>query len=204
MTQPSPSSLPSENVQRGVIFALIVLPVGVVAWDILWSFGFVASIVAFGVAYLAVRLYRFGSGGRITRTGAIAIAIITIGTLVIAFISGYAVNIVGLYSTQFGTSIPESLVAPRFWSIVFASMTTGQALIGLLLAAVFGALGCFGILRSAFRQTRVQPQADAAPSGYTLPSATDPSVPPPPAPPSGVVLNGEVLPPTTDEPRDKK
>jgi hypothetical protein len=42
--------LPSENVQRGVIFALIALPVGVVAWDILWSFGFVASIVAFGVA----------------------------------------------------------------------------------------------------------------------------------------------------------
>ena len=213
MTQPSPSSLPSENVQRGVIFALLVLPVGVIAWDILWGVGFVASIVAFGVAYLAVRLYRFGSGGRVTRSGAIAIAAITIGTLVIAFISGFAVSIVGLYSQQFGTSIPESLVAPRFWSIVFSSMTTGQALISLLLAAAFGALGCFGILRSAFRQTAPQAMAgtmaDSLPTAadsLTIPSPTNPAGTPPVPPAAssqGVVLNGEPVAPT-DEPRDKK
>jgi hypothetical protein len=209
MTQPSPSSAPSENVQRGVVFALLALPVGVIAWDILWTFGFVASIVAFGVAYLAVRLYRFGSGGRVTRSGAIAIAVITIGTLIIAYISGYAVQIVGLYSNQFGTSIPESLLAPRFWSIVFASMTTGSALIQLLLAAVFGALGCFGILRNAFTQTRVQPTMD----GMTTPAVPNPnpqygenaapSVPTPPAPQPGLILNGEPIPPA-DEPHDKK
>ncbi|MEO6116169.1 MAG: hypothetical protein ABIP33_07275 [Pseudolysinimonas sp.] len=198
MTLPSPSSLPSENVQRGVIFALLVLPLGVVAWDILWTVGFVASIVAFGVAYFAVRLYRFGSGGRVTRNGAIAIAAITIGTLIIAFISGFAVQIVGLYSQEFGTSIPESLLAPRFWSIVFASMTSGSALISLLLAVVFGALGCFGILRQAFVQTRVQPTMDA------MPATADPSVPAPPAAPQGMVLNGEPIPPAPDEPRDKK
>jgi hypothetical protein len=192
--------LPSENVQRGVIFALIALPAGVVAWDILWSFGFVASIVAFGVAYLAVRLYRFGSGGRVSRTGAIAVAVITIGTLIIAFISGFAVDVVGLYTQQFGTSIPEALVAPRFWSIVFSAMTSPQALPTLLLAALFGALGCFGTLRSAFLQTRVQPSATAG-------QIADPSVPAPPAAPSGMVLNGEPVPPTVDEPgepRDKK
>lgn len=209
MTQPSPSSAPSENVQRGVVFALVALPVGVVAWDILWSLHFVASIVAFGVAYLAVRLYRFGSGGRVTRSGAIAIAVITIGTLIIAYISGYAVQIVGLYSNQFGTSIPESLLAPRFWSIVFASMTTGSALIQLLLAAVFGALGCFGILRNAFMQTRVQLTMDAT----TTPAVPNPnpqygenaapSVPAPPAPQPGLILNGEPIPPA-DEPHDKK
>ncbi|HEY4153740.1 MAG TPA: hypothetical protein VGM38_10515 [Pseudolysinimonas sp.] len=198
MTQPSPSSLPSENVQRGVIFALIALPAGVIAWDILWTFGFIASIVSFGIAYLAARLYRFGSGGRVSRSGAIAIAVITIGTLIIAFISGFAVQIVGLYSQQFGTSIPESLVAPRFWSIVFASMTSGSAILPILLALVFGALGCFSILSTAFRQTRVvQPTMDAAPT------AADPSVPQPPAAPQGLILNGEPIPPT-DEPLDKK
>ena len=66
----------------------------------------------------------------------------------------------------------------------------------LLLAAAFGALGCFGILRGAFRQATVQPAAGAVPTA-------DPSVPLPPAPSPGVVLNGEVVPPT-DEPRDKK
>jgi len=173
MTQTSPSSLPSENVQRGVIFALIALPLGVIAWDILWGFGFVASIVSFGVAYLAARLYRFGSGGRVTRPGAIAIAAITIGTLIIAFISGFAVDLVGEYSRITGASIPESLVSPRFWSIVFAAMAAPRSLISLLLAAAFGALGCFGILRGAFRQSAAQP-----------------------APAPGMILNGEPAAPT--------
>lgn len=222
MTQPSPSSLPSENVQRGVIFAMLALPVGVLAWDILWGVGFVASIVAFGVAYLAVRLYRFGSGGRISRNGAIAIAAITIGTLVIAFISGFAVEFVGQYSRISGASIPESLVSSQFWGIVFTAMTSSQALISLLLAAAFGALGCFSILRGAFRQTRVQPTSGAMPmtgdpnSPYgqnaepslMIPTPTNPAsapaVPAPPAPSPGVVLNGEPVPPTPDEPHGAK
>ena len=210
MTQPSPSSLPSENVQRGVIFALLALPAGVIAWDILWNFGFVASIVSFGIAYIAARLYRFGSGGRVSRTGAIAIAVITIGTLIIAFISGFAVQIVGLYSNEFGTSIPESLLAPRFWSIVFASMTTGQALISLLLAAVFGALGCFGILRNAFLQTRAPLQVMGTTAAPAVPDPNPqygenatPSVPAPPAPQQGLILNGEPVNPA-DDPQDKK
>jgi len=193
MTLPSSSSPPAENLQRGVIFALIALPAGVIVWYILWGFGFIASIVAFGVAYLAVRLYRFGSGGRVSRNGAIAVAIITIGTLIIAVISGFAVKIVGLYAEQFGTSVPEALVAPRFWNIVFAAMTSPAALPTLLFAVLFGALGCFGTLRAAFLQTRTQPTAEAAPA------VPDPAVPAPPAAPSGMVLNGEPVPPTPDE-----
>jgi len=197
MTHPSPSSLPPENVQRGVIFALLALPAGVIAWDLLWSIGFIASIVAFGVAYLAARLYRWGSGGRVTRSGAIAIAVITIGTLIIAFISGFAVDVVGEYSRITGASITESLLSSRFWSIVFTSMTAPQSLISLLLAAAFGALGCFSILRNAFRQTTVAPTADGGQPTYTLPAdsaapepaTTDPSVPAPPK--YGVRLNDE-------------
>ncbi|MEO6532574.1 MAG: hypothetical protein ABIO06_03255 [Pseudolysinimonas sp.] len=211
MTQPSPSSLPSENVQRGVIFALIVLPLGVIAWDLLWSFGFVASIVSFGIAYGAARLYRFGSGGRISRPGAIAIAAITIGTLIIAFISGFAVDLVGEYSRITGASIPESLTSPRFWSIVFSAMALPQSLLSLLLAAAFGALGCFSILRAAFRQTAPQPMAGAAPGGaeptLMMPPASNPAGTPPvpPAPSAnGVVLNGEPVPPAPDESHDKK
>ena len=214
MTQTSPSSLPSENLQRGVIFALVAVPAGVIAWDVLWGFGFVASIVSFGIAYLAARLYRFGSGGRVTRSGAIAIAVITIGTLIIAFVSGFAVDLVGEYSRVTGASIPESLLAPRFWSIVLASMTTGSALIQLLIAAAFGALGCFGILRNAFTQTRVQQTMDAT-STPPVPNPNPqygenaaPSVPAPPAPQSGLILNGEPIPPATAddaaEPHDKK
>ena len=122
MTQPSASSLPSENVQRGVIFALIVLPLGIIAWDILWSVGFVASIVAFGVAWAAVRLYRIGSGGRITRSGAIAVTVITIVTLALAFVSGFVVDVVQALVKQ-GASVSEALSYPPFWGYVGQAMT---------------------------------------------------------------------------------
>jgi hypothetical protein len=193
MTEPAPSAQPAqpgpltgldappENVQRGVAFALIVVPLGIVAWDILWNVGFVASIVAFGVAWGALRLYRIGSNGVFGRSGAIAVAAITIGTLVLAFVSGFAVVIVGPFAKAAGLSIPESLVDGRFWGIVFGAMTTGQALISLLLAAAFGALGCFTLLRGAFRATR--PSGPAAPFGQPA-AQQDPASGTPPVPPA--------------------
>jgi hypothetical protein len=158
MTQPVPAtapvdSPPSENLQRGVIFALIVLPLGIVAWDILWSVGFVASIVAFGVAWAAVRLYRIGSGGRLTRPGAIAVTVITVATLVLAFVSGFIVDVVRTLVAQ-GATVTEALGYPPFGGYVVQAMTQPSSLISLLLAAAFGALGCFSVLRGAFRLSR--------------------------------------------------
>ena len=172
MTLPSPSSLPSENFQRGLIFALVVLPVGIVAWDILWSVGFVVSIVAFGVAWAAVRLYRIGSGGRITRTGAIAVTAITIATLVLAYVSGFVVDAL----VKLGASVTEALAYPPFWGYVGQAMTAPSALVSLLLAAVFGALGCVSVLRGAFRLSRA-PQDVAAP-GAVVPGPCSPPVQP--------------------------
>ena len=172
MTLPSPSSLPSENFQRGLIFALVVLPVGIVAWDILWSVGFVVSIVAFGVAWAAVRLYRIGSGGRITRTGAIAVTAITIATLVLAYVSGFVVDAL----VKLGASVTEALAYPPFWGYVGQAMTAPSALVSLLLAAVFGALGCVSVLRGAFRLSRA-PQDVAAP-GAAVPGPYSPPVQP--------------------------
>ena len=115
-------------------------------------------------------------------------------------------DVVGLYSQQFGASIPEALVSPRFWSIVFAAMTSVQALATAAAGRLFGALGCFGTLRGAFRQTRVQPTAGRrGAAGRPTPSAV--AAPPAPPAPSGMVLNGEPVPPTADdagEPGDKK
>jgi hypothetical protein len=182
--QPGPLTgldAPPENVQRGVAFALIVVPLGIVAWDLLWNIGFVASIVAFGVAWGALRLYRIGSNGVFGRSGAIAVAVITIATLVLSYISGFAVEGVGAYANAVGSSVPEALVDGRFWGIVFQVMFSDNALTSLLLAAAFGALGCFTLLRGAFRATR--PAAPYQQQTVQAQPAVDPSVPPvPPAP----------------------
>ncbi len=74
---------------RGTLLALLIIPAGIIAWVVLWQFGLIASIVALGIAIGALWLYRIGSGGRISRTGAIRVTIITVVTLLLAFLGGW-------------------------------------------------------------------------------------------------------------------
>jgi hypothetical protein len=182
--QTSPSSLPSENVPRGTITALLIIPAGIIVWTILWSIGFIASIVALGVALGALALYRFGSGGRISRTGAINVTVITIVTILLSFAAGVVwVNL---------DAYMRALDRGRFLPALVGDITSGDYAIQFAIALGLAALGCFSVLRTAFVQTAavnasaagVQP--GAAPTLY--PNA--PAVPAPgtdatpPAPPS--------------------
>ncbi|MEO7016604.1 MAG: hypothetical protein ABI130_05820 [Leifsonia sp.] len=45
---------------RGIALSLLVMPVGVVLWVLIWNVGFIASIVSYGVAFAEVWLYRSG------------------------------------------------------------------------------------------------------------------------------------------------
>ncbi|MGN6325287.1 hypothetical protein [Pseudolysinimonas sp.] len=159
----APGSLdaPPENVQRGVALALIVLPAGIVVWDLLWTFGLVASIVAFGVSWGALRLYRLGSNGAFSRTGAIAVLVITAATMVLAYISGFAVELIPSYLDVTGRSVADALVDGRFWQQVFAAIADPRFTLQLVIAVAFTALGCARILIAAFRSTR--PAAPLAP-----------------------------------------
>ena len=143
---------------------LLIIPAGIIAWVILWQFGVVASIVAFGVALGALWLYRFGSGGRISRTGAIRVAIITIVTLLLSFLAGLVADVVPLYASQRNIDIVSALTSSEFWTFFNHALANniGDVAVPLVLAILFGALGCFSVLRTAFVQTRA---ADAAAAG---------------------------------------
>ncbi len=87
VAQPAPPVvLPPENVTRGLLFALIALPLGVILFVIIWNLGYVASIVGFAIAFAAFFLYKKGSGGRISIRGALLVGGVTLVTLAIAFI----------------------------------------------------------------------------------------------------------------------
>lgn len=154
--QVSQDDLPPENVQRGVILSLVAVPAGVVAWTLLWEVGVIASIVGYGVAFLAFVLYRVGSGGRVTRPGAIAITVVTIGTLLLSFFVGLVVDFLGQFTKVAQLSWIDALGQPRFWDLFggFVSDNMGHVAVSFLLALVFGALGCFSTLRRVFRQAR--------------------------------------------------
>jgi hypothetical protein len=155
---------PPENVQRGVALALIALPAGILVWDLLWTVGFIASLVAFGVAWGAMRLYRIGSNGPFSRTGAIAVLLITVVTLVLAYISGFAVDVMGPYMKATGGSVADGLVDGRFWRVVFVDLADPSHVPALLLTLLLGALGCFRILRAAFLSTRSTSDAPSRPA----------------------------------------
>jgi len=180
---------PAENVARGTLFALVAVPAGVIVWVVLWNFGFIASIVGFGVAYAAMFLYRFGSGGVLSRTGALRVALVTIGTLLIAFFGGVVSDVLGVWTAETGEGVLAGLVSPDFWTafqqIIALDGVAASYLPDFGLALLFGALGCFGLLRRAFRSTA--PAAPPAPFAATAPVAPPaaPFAPQPPAPTAG-------------------
>ena len=215
---------PAENVLRGTLLSLLVVPVGIVVWLIIWNIGFIASIVSFGVAMLAVVLYRVGAGGVIGRAGAVSITLVTLVTVTLAIFVGLVSDVANLVASELGMSPYDAVIQPGFWplfqDIMFVQGGISENGLQLAIAFGLGLLGCFSVLRSAFTATAPEPApspyeqtADpaspaapaAAPSPYdTLYTDTAAGTPTPPAQ-SAPILNpessGTPVTPTDDAPQ---
>lgn len=166
--------LPPENILRGTLLALIVLPVGMLVYLGIWQLGFISAIAGFLVAFGAFFLYRLGSGGRISIPGALIITGITVVTLVLAFLWATASQYVENAPASFGSSWWEIMLNPGFIGAAVSNEIQyyfGDFAWNGGLTLVFGLLGCFAVLRNVFFQAR-------------QPAAADPTQPAPPAPPA--------------------
>ena len=163
-TQPQP-----ENVIGGATLALLAIPVGVIALTLLWSIGFIASIVGFLVAFSAFWLYRRGSGGAISRVGAWTITAIVVFTL--AF--GLWVAMVVDYADGVGEL--SNIGSPEFWPQFNHDFPDNVStnLLSIVLVFAFGALGAFRTLGRAFATARQTP----SPANFTGQSTTLPPAP---------------------------
>ena len=170
MSKPQQSE--SEAVLRGLLFSLVVIPLGIIAWLILWNVGFIASIVAWGIAFLASWLYRRGAG-RIGRTGVIVVVAVTVVTLVLALVAGFAWDIAVEVERQFGVPWTVAVGMPEFWQDTFSWMFDPSNLLTLILALAFGFLGCFWTLRQLSRATT--PGEQRRPAGTPPEGATEAS-----------------------------
>lgn len=187
MTSAFDDQPPAEDIARGTVFAAAAIPAGVIVWVVLWQFGFIASIVGFGVAYLAMFLYRFGAGV-VGRQGAIRVTVVTVLTLVLAFFGGVVSDVLGVWTADTGESAVSALVSPDFWNGFQVIMGLDGVLASYVpdfaLAMLFGLLGCFSVLRSAFRSTAAAPSASPYDQAPLFPPADPPAAPPaPPAAP---------------------
>ena len=183
MSQPTVHELPPENVGRGLLFSLLVIPVGVALWVVVWSLGFIAAIIAALVSIAAVWLYRKGSRGRVSFVGVLVIALVTLVTLALAFLGGLVADYATYAAGETGVTQFEALQLPEFWTFFtldLPAMLEANGL-NLLLALGFGVLGAFGTLRAVFREAKAAPAA-----AYSFPLAQqDPAAPTEPYVPFG-------------------
>ena len=190
MSAPDRYLPPAENIVKGLLFALIAVPLGVVLWVVIWSFGFVSAIVAFAVAAAAAWLYRKGSGGRVSTKGAFLISGVVLVTLLLSFYAGLVTDFMRAAAEELGLSWIQALQHPFFWPIFNENFGAilNENLPNLIFALLFGVLGAFSVLRRAFTDTKREAK------GISL-VANDPVVPAPPTPQvnpgsSGVLNDG--------------
>ncbi|NTW42433.1 MAG: hypothetical protein HGA44_21590 [Cellulomonadaceae bacterium] len=174
--QPTAARVPErvENLRRGALFALATIPVGVLVWVVLWSLGFIASLVAAMVAFLAMWLYVRGAG-RLSRAGAVVVVVITVTTLMLAFFGGIVLDFAVALGEGSGLGTWGAFVHERFWPTLWAVLPDAlpEYLPDFAWAVGFGALGSFATLRGAFAATRPVAPAPVSPEG----DSTAPDVP---------------------------
>lgn len=160
---PAAPPLPPENLVRGLLLSLLTIPVGIIVFSVIYNLGFIASIVALGVAFAAFFLYRLGSGGRVSMRGAVVIALVTIVTLVLAFIVAQYTVIAVALAGVWGISWVEVLTSPEFPGIageILADPTVSGEVAGdAAFTFIFGLLGCGAILFNVFRAARAEQKA---------------------------------------------
>ncbi|MHC5797762.1 hypothetical protein ACVXZ4_16555 [Lacisediminihabitans sp. FW035] len=171
----APTPLP-ENVVRGGIFALVAVPVGIVLWVVIWSIGIVSAIVAFAVAAFAAWLYRKGSGGLVSKVGALVIAAIVLGTILLSFYFGLVSDYAKFAGEQLGLNPFAAVLDPLFWpnfNADFGLLLNGN-LLNLVFALALGTLGAFSVIRKAYRSGSAPAPAAVAPP---VPPVTNPAEP---------------------------
>jgi hypothetical protein len=141
--------------RKGLMLAILAIPVGIVLWVILWNFGFIASIVSFAIAWLAVYLYKLGAKKEVGRRAAPYLLAIVLLGIVLAFLSGVALDALKFYVEGTDLSELDALFTADYWSFFFANILTNGELwssyaVDIIISIVFGVLGCFSIVKSLF------------------------------------------------------
>jgi hypothetical protein len=151
----APEEVEPAALLRGLALALLVIPLGTALWVAIWNAGFIASIVAFGISFAAVWLYRAGSRSRVTWPAVWALIAIIVVALVVAFLAGIYSDFLVASSLTFSEAFTSPEIWAAYWDNIFnnpplwSSYTTE-----IVMTIAFGALGCFGTVRRLLAEAR--------------------------------------------------
>lgn len=144
-----------ENMKRGILFALLSIPVGIALWVGLWTFGFMAALVSFAIAWLAIFLYGLGAKASVSRKAAPYILGIIVAGVILAFLSGMASDAASVYAQDTEMSTWDAVFTADYWVFFADNLFYNGALwssyfLDIVIAVVFGVLGCFSIVKDLF------------------------------------------------------
>lgn len=140
--------------RKGLLFALAVIPLSILAWLFLWQFGFIASVVAWGAAAGAVWFYKTGSKGEVTKPVLPWLLLIILVSILAAFLSGVIADLWNGYTTELkGT---QGFWSGEFWTLVWNNITypdfISQYIPDFLISLAFAALGAGGVVYGLLKQ----------------------------------------------------
>lgn len=175
---PTPATPLRENIGRGMLAALVTLPAGMAVWVIVWSMGFISAIVGALVAFASLKLYVWGAG-RISRAGAAVVLVTTAITLVAAFLAGIAYDAAVAFGEGSGLGTWGAFTHPDFWPLFGQVLPEAmpEYTDSLIWALLFGALGSFATLRTAFAAARAEQAGEPRGVEPTAPDAAAPAAP---------------------------
>jgi hypothetical protein len=145
-----------ENRLRGAMFALLAPLVGSVLWVILWRWGFIASLVAYLITFLTIKLYIKGAG-TLSRKSLPIVLGIAVGGVALAFVCGVASDALAFYAEQAHVGQWAALSYADFWSFLQSNLIRGEIWSSytndLLIAVAFAALGMYGTVKELLLNT---------------------------------------------------
>ncbi|HEY7720204.1 MAG TPA: hypothetical protein VIB11_00075 [Pedococcus sp.] len=137
---------PTEAVGRGVLLALLAVPVGVAATVLVWQLGFIASITSFAIAAGASYLYVRGAGTA-PRAGLVPLILVILTGVVLSFLAVVAADAVAYYNTPEGAELGWPSATSFVLAHLFDPSVLGSYGSELAMFGVFAVLGTFGTLR---------------------------------------------------------
>lgn len=181
----STATPPVENVSRGITFALVAIPVGIIASALLGSLlGIASGIVALIVAYLAGWLYSKGAGGpfegkMVGPAGRLPYVLIAAAAVILGAITSV---VAAVYSAFTSVNGPGGLFGSAFATTLGRVLSEpGDIILPILLCLVFGAVGIASVVRGP--KAKQQEAAYPGQPGYPV-QPTQPTQPGYPAQPT--------------------
>lgn len=150
--------------QKGLLLSLLAIPIAAVAWALLWQAGFIASIVAFGLAYGVVWLYSYGSRNMPTRREAVPLLTIILVGIVVCFLAGMSMDAWSAYKSA-DIAGEGDFFSADFWNFFMNNLGSADLwsayTTDILVSLAFAGLGSFGIIRSLFAPQKIAEKPSA-------------------------------------------